>query len=85
VKELAEKCTFLEVCYLLLYGELPSKKELGKFEETVIDEMCIHESMINFYKSFEKDSHPMAIMVSMVGAMSAFMKETDYAKDEYQR
>ena len=39
--------------------------------------------MINFYKSFEKDSHPMAIMVSMVGAMSAFMKETDYAKDEY--
>lgn len=67
------------MCYLLLYGELPSKKELSKFEDTVIDEMCIHENMINFYNSFEKDSHPMAIMVSMVSAMSAFMKETDYA------
>lgn len=47
--------------------------------------MCIHQNMLNFYKSFEKDSHPMAIMVGMVGALSAFNKETKYAKDEYQR
>ena len=47
--------------------------------------MCIHENMINFYQSFEKDSHPMAIMVGLVGSMSGFMKETNYAKNEYQR
>ena len=45
--------------------------------------MCIHSNMLNFYKSFEKDSHPMAILVGMVGALSAFNKETKYAKDEY--
>lgn len=83
IKDLANNCSYLEVCYLLIYGELPSKKEKLKFEETVIDEMCIHENMLNFYQSFEKDSHPMAIMVGMVGALSAFMKETEYAKDEF--
>ena len=85
IKELANNCSYLEVCYLLLYGELPCKKEKEKFEETVVDEMCIHENMISFYKSFEKDSHPMAIMVGMFGALSGFMKETEYAKNEYQR
>lgn len=72
----------MEVCYLLIYGELPDFSEKNKFEETVIQEMCIHENMISFYKSFEKDSHPMAIMVGMVGALSAFMKETEYARSE---
>lgn len=47
--------------------------------------MCIHENMLHFYQSFEKDSHPMAIMVGMVGALSAFMKETKYAKSENER
>ncbi len=83
IEDLAENCSYLEVCYLLLYGELPSKSEKLKFEETVIDEMVIHENMLQFYNSFEKNSHPMAIMVGMVGTLSAFMKETNYAKNEY--
>ncbi len=85
IKDLAENCSYLEVCYLLLYGELPCKKELMKFEDSVLDEMCIHENMINFFNSFEKDSHPMAIMVGLMGSMSGFMKETNYAKNENQR
>lgn len=85
IKDLAENCTYLEVCYLLLYGELPTTNEKNKFEEQVVAEMCIHENMIRFYNSFEKDSHPMAIMVGMVGALSAFMKGTKYIKDSRER
>ena len=85
IEDLAENCTYLEVCYLLLYGELPCKNELEKFESTIVDEMCIHENMIEFYNSFEKDSHPMAIMVGMVGALSAFMKGTEYISNERER
>lgn len=85
IEDLAEHCTYLEVCYLLLYGELPCKSELQKFESTVVDEMSIHENMIEFYDSFEKDSHPMAIMVGMVGALSAFMKGTEYISNEKER
>lgn len=85
IQDLANNCSYLEVCYLLIYGELPSCKEKLKFEATVVDEMCIHENMLNFYKSFEKDSHPMAIMVGMVGALSAFMKEREYVKSEMDR
>ena len=82
IEDLANNCSYLEVCYLLIYGELPCQKEKNKFEETVIDEMSIHENMIDFYKSFEKDSHPMAIMVGMVGALSAFMNETDHCSND---
>lgn len=60
-------------------------EEKERFENIVIDEMCIHENMINFYQSFEKDSHPMAIMVGMVGALSAFMKETHQVEGDLQR
>ena len=63
---------------MLLYGELPSKKELTYFEAAVLDEMILHENMVDFYKSFEKDSHPMAIMVGIVGTLSAFMKENEF-------
>lgn len=85
IEDLAENCTYLEVCYLLLYGELPCKVELEKFETTVVDEMCLHENMIEFYNSFEKDSHPMAIMVGMVGALSAFMRGTEYISNMTER
>ena len=85
IQDLVNNCTYLEVCYLLLYGELPTKAALAKFENTVTDEMCIHENMIRFYDCFEKDSHPMAIMVGMVGAMSAFNKSTEYILDEKER
>ena len=77
IRDLAENCTYLECCYLLLYGELPCKSELEIFENAVKNEMMLHENMIEFYQSFEKDSHPMAIMVGVVGALSAFMHD-DY-------
>ena len=67
----------MEVCYLLLYGELPSAKEARKFEDTVVSEMMVNEKLVEFYKGFKSDSHPMAILVGVVGALSAFMHE-DY-------
>ena len=85
IRDLALNCNYLEVCFLLLYGELPSKRELEVFESTVLDEMILHENMIEFYKSYEKDSHPMAIMVGIVGALSAFMKETQFNVDKDYR
>ena len=65
----------MEVCYLLLYGELPSAKEARKFEDTVVSEMMVNEKLVEFYKGFKSDSHPMAILVGVVGALSAFMHE----------
>lgn len=81
IQDLAENCSYLEVCFLLLYGELPCPEDLKKFEDAVLDEMILHEKMIDFYKSFEKDCHPMAIMVGMVGALSAFMGDTEFNDD----
>jgi len=75
IEDLAEKCTFIEVCYLLLYGTLPSESELKKFEDAVVSEMLVHEQLINFYKGFKSGAHPMAIMVGVVGALSAFMHD----------
>jgi citrate synthase len=63
----------METSYLLLYGSLPSKSEVERFEATVVGEMMINEKMIEFYKGFKSDSHPMAIMVGVVGALSAFL------------
>ena len=75
VQELASECNFIEVCYLLLYGELPDSDELISFEKAVKDEMCIHEKLIDFYRSFQQGAHPMAIMCGVVGALSAFFHE----------
>lgn len=85
IRDLAENCNYLETCFLLLFGELPSADELKIFEASVVDEMILHESMIEFYKSFDKDSHPMAIMVGIVGTLSAFMKETEFNVDKDYR
>ncbi|CAG9315609.1 unnamed protein product [Blepharisma stoltei] len=75
IEDLANNCTFLEVCYLLLYGELPNTAELERFENAVKNEMLIHMKLIDFYSSFQQGAHPMAIMVGVVGALSAFMHE----------
>jgi citrate synthase len=77
IQDLAENSSYMETSYLLLYGTLPSKTELQKFEEVVIGEMMINEKMIEFYKGFRSEAHPMAIMVGVVGALSAFMHD-DY-------
>lgn len=75
IQDICDKCDFIETCYLLLYGELPSKKDKEKFENNVKQEMIIHEKLITFYKGFEYNAHPMAIMVGVVGALSAFLDE----------
>lgn len=85
IQDLAEKCSYLEVCYLLLYSELPNADELRKFENAVKSEMCIHEKLINFYNSFQQGAHPMAIMVGVVGALSAFLHQEIDVMDPLQR
>lgn len=77
IQDLAEKCSFVENIYLLLHGELPSKPELEKFELYLVNQMMIHSKMIELYGSFKSGAHPMAIMVGVVGAFSAFSPETN--------
>lgn len=85
IEDLAEKCTYLEVCFLLIFGELPSKNELEKFKNEIYGEMHVHTDMTEFYKSFQKDSHPMAIMTSIIAALSAFDHNKDFIHDENYR
>jgi citrate synthase len=85
IGELAEKSHYLEVCYLLLYGELPSPAALEDFEDRVTNHTMIHEQMINFFRGFRRDAHPMAVMVGVVGAMSAFYHDSTDINDEWQR
>jgi len=85
IEKLAEICSFEETCYLLLYGELPSRKDLEIFCEAMKDEMLIHEQLISFYKGFQKGAHPMAILVGVVGALSAFMHDGLDLKNKVER
>ncbi len=85
IDQLAEKSHYLEVCYLLLYGYLPSAKELETFETTITRHTMIHEQMHNFFRGFRRDAHPMATMVGVVGAMSAFYHDSTDIADEHQR
>jgi len=85
IGQLAEKSHYLEVCYLLLYGELPSAAQLENFENTITNHTMLHEQMQNFFRGFRRDAHPMAIMVGVVGAMSAFYHDSTDIADERQR
>ncbi|MGQ0579054.1 MAG: citrate synthase [Betaproteobacteria bacterium] len=76
IEQLAEKCDFLEVCYLLLFGELPDKKQLQEFSATVMRHTMVHEQLARFYTGFRRDSHPMAVLVGVVGALSAFYHDS---------
>ena len=82
---LAEKSDFLEVCYLLLYGHLPTAGEKTNFENSVTRHTMVHEQMRNFYNGFRRDAHPMAIMCGVVGAMSAFYHDSTDISDPHQR
>jgi len=75
IQDLADHCTFIETCFLLLYGELPNKTQLEDFEEKVKDEMLVHEKLKDFFKGFNPKAHPMAIMCSVIGALSSFVHE----------
>ena len=85
IDQLAEKSHFLEVCYLLLYGELPKANQLEDFENLVTNHTMLHEQMVYFYRGFRRDAHPMAIMTGVVGAMSAFYHDSTDISDPHQR
>ena len=76
IEQLAEKSNFLEVCYLILYGELPTEDECDHFEKMILHHSMVQESFRDFIKGFRPDAHPMAVMVGLVGAMSAFYHDS---------
>ena len=76
IEELAGKSDYLEVCYTLLYGELPSAEQKEEFVNTVKNHTMVHEQIRNFFNGFRRDAHPMAIMCGVVGALSAFYHDS---------
>lgn len=76
INQLAMESNFLEVCYLLLHGELPSRVEYNEFCSAINRHTMVHEQIRNFFNGFRRDAHPMAIMVGVVGALSAFYHDT---------
>jgi citrate synthase len=76
IEQLAEKCDFLETCYLLLNGELPNAKQRAEFVTTVTRHTMVHDQLTRFFTGFRRDAHPMAVMVGVVGALSAFYHDS---------
>jgi citrate synthase len=76
IEQLAHHCDFLEVCYLLLTGELPNKEQREQFVTTVTRHTMVHDQLNNFFRGFRRDAHPMAVMVGTVGALSAFYHDS---------
>src|SRR4029078_9103156 len=85
IEELAVHCDFLEVCYLLLYGELPNKGQDKKFDAVVTNHTMVNEQMQFFMRGFRRDAHPMAVLTGLVGAMSAFYPDSTNLTDPPQR
>jgi citrate synthase len=85
IEELAEKSNFLEVCYLLLYGELPNLAQKASFTKNITYHTMLHEQLHTFYRGFRRDAHPMAVMVGVVGALSAFYHDSTNIDDPRQR
>jgi citrate synthase len=85
IEQLAEKSDFLETCYLLLHGNLPTKPERDAFDETITHHTMVHEQLSRFYQGFRRDAHPMAVMVGVVGALSAFYHDSlDITNQEHR-
>ncbi|WP_338723616.1 citrate synthase [Devosia sp. XK-2] len=85
IEQLAEKSSYLEVCYLLLYGELPTQTQFKEFEQLVTRHTMVHEQMHYFFRGFRRDAHPMAVMTGVVGAMAAFYHDSTDINDPQQR
>jgi citrate synthase len=85
IEQLAEQSDFMEVAYLLLYGELPNTQERAEFERAITYHTMVHEQLRQFFQGFRRDAHPMAIMVGVVGALSAFYHDSTDINDPYQR
>ncbi|MEQ8789040.1 MAG: citrate synthase [Pirellulaceae bacterium] len=76
VEVLAKNCDFVETCYLLIYGDLPTEKQLDNFRKAIRRHTMLHEDMRSFYNGFPRDAHPMAILSSVVGALSTFYQDS---------
>jgi citrate synthase len=85
IEQLAEHGDFIETCYLLYYGDLPTPQQRKVFETAITRHTMIHEQMARFYQGFRRDAHPMAVMVAVVGAMSAFYHDSTDINDPRQR
>ncbi len=85
IEQLAVQCDFLEVCYLLLQGELPNPQQKAEFVNTVTQHTMVHEQMSAFFRGFRRDSHPMAMLVGVVGSLSAFYHDSLDISDPYHR
>jgi len=85
IDELAEHSDFMEVCYLLLYADLPDREEKAKFVKDITYHTMLHEQIAQFYRGFRRDAHPMAIMCGVVGALSAFYHDSTDIADPHQR
>ena len=85
IEQLAQNCDFLEVAYLILKGELPNAREKEGFDTIIKRHTMVHEQLIRFYSGFRRDAHPMAVLVGVVGALSAFYHDAMDISDEYHR
>ncbi|MEK9693603.1 MAG: citrate synthase, partial [Rhodospirillaceae bacterium] len=85
IEELVEHCNFLEVCYLLLNGQLPNSQEYTEFDGVITNHTLLHEQLQYLYRGFRRDAHPMAIMCGVVGALSAFYHDSTDINDPQQR
>ena len=85
IEQLAKESNFLEVCYLLLYGELPAAAKMKEFEHTITYHTMVHEQISFLFRGFRRDAHPMSLMVGVVGALSAFYHDSTDITDKRQR
>jgi citrate synthase len=85
IEQLATHCNFLEVCYLILYGDLPDSKKRKEFAGLVARHTMVHEQMQFFLRGFRRDTHPMSVLTGLVGAMSAFYPDSINVNDPAQR
>ncbi|MGF6230969.1 citrate synthase [Inquilinus ginsengisoli] len=85
IDDLAEKSNFLEVCYLLLHGELPNPAQAAEFEHTITRHTMVHEQIHHFFRGFRRDAHPMAVLCGVTGALSAFYHDSTDIHDPRQR
>jgi citrate synthase len=85
IEQLAENCTFLEVAYLILFGELPTREQLQRWEEEITHHTLLHENMKGLYEDFRYDAHPMGMLISGVAALSTFYPEAKDVADEENR
>src|ERR1700747_3396431 len=85
IEQLAERSNFIEVCYLLLHGELPTADQYARFSRNITYHTMLHDQMDRFFQGFRRDAHPMAVMVGTVGALSAFYHDSTDIHDPEQR